>query len=625
VTPAPDALALRRAAALVPLAGAVWLDSDSWARLAGTADPAAFAAAWLSIQCRMLPGIAHGVVVFDAAGEGAFAPIATWPPGEAVGPALMAVAELALERRQGAVRSDAAAAGAPDAAAGAALAYPLIVDDRVYGVAAIAGVHRGEAELQGLMRRLQWGCAWLELLVRRAAAGGALATVLELAITALTPPRFRAATTAVATALAAELACERVAIGFSRGRQVRVCALSHSADFDSKSALLRGLAAAMDEALDQQDTVVFPEPAERPPLIVRAHAALLEQQGAGAVCTVPLTDGAQLVGALTLERRGEQPFGPAEVALCEQVAALVGPLLEAKRRDDRWIGLKLVLAARAGLAALLGPGHLGLKLGALGATALLAFLMLAEGEFRVRAPATLEGLIQRAVTAPIDGYVATAPARAGDLVAAGDLLFTLEDKDLRLERLRLDTEREKLEREYSQGLAQDDRAGVRILGARIDQAQAQLQQVDEKLARTRVTAPFAGIVVAGDLTQSLGAPVSRGDVLFQVAPLEAYRVRLAVDEEDIPAVRVGQPGRLALTGLPERPLPIRVAKITPVSRVEQGRNVFVVEAALEDAPAVLRPGMAGVGKIDIERRTLAWIWSHRLVHWLRLWSWSWFG
>jgi RND family efflux transporter MFP subunit len=600
---------------------APWTDGRYWTRLAGAGDAASFAAAWLAIQCQMLPGIDQGVVVFDAAREGALAPIATWPEGVGLVSDLMEVAELALHHRQGAVRTFASAAGGQRDA----LAYPLIVDERLYGVAAIAAQHRGEGELPGIMRQLQWGCAWLELLVRRGATSGQLSTVLDLAVTALTPPRFRAAATAVATALAAELDCERVAIGFTKGRQTRVCALSNSADFDLKSGLLRGLTAAMDEALDQQDMVVFPESPERPPLIVRAHAALLEQQGAGAVCTVPLTNGDQLVGAVTLERRVEQPFSHVELALCEQVAALIGPLLEAKRRDDRWIGFKLTDAARGGLAALLGAGHLGLKLGLLVTVLLSAFLSLAQGEFRVRAPATLEGLIQRSVTAPIDGYVATAPVRAGDIVTSGDLVMTLEDKDLRLERVRIATDREKLEREHSQSLAENDRAGARILGARIDQAQAQLRQVDEKLARTRVTAPFAGIVVSGDLTQSLGAPVSRGDVLFQVAPLDSYRVRLTVDEEDIPELRVGQAGRLALTGLPERTLPIRLTKITPVSKVEQGRNVFVVEAALEETPVALRPGMAGIGKIDIGRRNLAWIWTHRLVHWVRLWSWSWLG
>ena len=52
-------------------------------------------------------------------------------------------------------------------------------------------------------------------------------------------------------------------------------------------------------------------------------------------------------------------------------------------------------------------------------------------------------------------------------------------------------------------------------------------------------------------------------------------------------------------------------------------NTFRIEAALQETPAQLRPGMQGVGKIDIDRRSLFWIWTHKLVDWLRLWTWSW--
>jgi hypothetical protein len=33
--------------------------------------------------------------------------------------------------------------------------------------------------------------------------------------------------------------------------------------------------------------------------------------------------------------------------------------------------------------------------------------------------------------------------------------------------------------------------------------------------------------------------------------------------------------------------------------------------------------MEGVGKIEIGRRSLAWIWLHPLMDWLRIWSWRW--
>ena len=136
-------------------------------------------------------------------------------------------------------------------------------------------------------------------------------------------------------------------------------------------------------------------------------------------------------------------------------------------------------------------------------------------------------------------------------------------------------------------------------------------------------APFDAVVVSGDLTQRLGAPVSRGEVLFELAPLDAYRVVLEVDERDIADIRPGQTGELRLAALPEDPVRFVVEKITPVSEAHEGRNTFRVEARLDDAQAALRPGLEGVGKVDVERRRLLWIWTHDIVDWLRLALWRW--
>jgi len=136
-------------------------------------------------------------------------------------------------------------------------------------------------------------------------------------------------------------------------------------------------------------------------------------------------------------------------------------------------------------------------------------------------------------------------------------------------------------------------------------------------------APFDGVVVNGDLSQSLGAPVERGEVLFEVAPLDGYRIILEVDERDVSQIAVGQRGQLALTGFPDATLLMVVEKITPVSSTDEGRNYFRVEAMLSEPSSLLRPGMEGIGKIDIEQRKLAWIWTHKLVAWARLWFWSW--
>jgi len=81
---------------------------------------------------------------------------------------------------------------------------------------------------------------------------------------------------------------------------------------------------------------------------------------------------------------------------------------------------------------------------------------------------------------------------------------------------------------------------------------------------------------------------------------------------------------LVLSSAPDRGFPFQVEKITPVSTAQEGRNFFRVEARPTGGNTeVLRPGMQGVAKITIDERRLAWTWSHKVVHWLRMFIWSW--
>ena len=105
-------------------------------------------------------------------------------------------------------------------------------------------------------------------------------------------------------------------------------------------------------------------------------------------------------------------------------------------------------------------------------------------------------------------------------------------------------------------------------------------------------------------------------------PLDAWRVILKVDERDIAYLREGAPGEMVLASMPGRVYALNVKKITPVSVAEDGRNYFRVEAVLPEGAVPLRPGMEGVAKIQSEKRSLLWIWTHRLTDWLRLAMWE---
>jgi RND family efflux transporter MFP subunit len=606
------------------------VEPSLWADFRAADSPAKFLSSWLAIQCSLIRDVRGAVVTLGQPNRGPFTPAAIWPRIHGNVQDLTAAASRAVEERCGLVLRPQREPGPTDPARDRyEIAQPIEVAQSVYGAVALEVGPRPERELQAALRQLYWGLAWLEAFLRRedeSSPGGSkhqLQTVLELSATVPEHERFREAATAFVTDLATRFKCDRVSVGFLQRRRIRLRAMSHSAQFGKKTNLVRSIEAAMEEVVDQGAPVVYPADPESLDQITRAHTELSAQSGAGAICSVPLIAGEEVRGALTLEREGERPFDWRAVELCEAIAAMAGPMLEVRRREDRLIFLKIFDSLSGQIAQLFGPHKVGAKLGALAAVALVVFLAFAKGDRRVTANTILEPAIKRAAVAPFNGYIAEAPFRAGDLVREGDLLVALDDRDLGLEHQKWMSRKQQLTKQYRKALAERDAAQLGILSAEIAQADTQLDLLQDQLSRTRIRAPFDGIVVTGDLSQSQGAPAEKGEVLFEIAPLDAYSLVLQVEERDVAAVAAGQSGSLVLSAFPDAPARFTVEKLTPVSEAKEGINYFRAEAKLEEAPERLRPGMEGVGKIEVGRRRLVWIWTHPLIDWVRLKLWRW--
>lgn len=575
--------------------------------------------AWLAQLCEALAGAEAGLAVLGASERAAGAAVARWPSREGVGPRLSATVDAARESARVAVQVPAAAARDPRATTHVSL--PLLRNGRVAGAVGVGVRGLAPADVKSVVDLLARAVRGLELLLDALDGRDRLAEMLSLATSLLDHEGIAEATHALAAELARRMGCERVAVGVRRRGRIRVLALSTSLRLAEESDVVRDLRAAMEEAVEQDAVIEVPVPEGAAPHGTRDHELLLRASGAGAACTAPLASRGLAVGALTCEWAAGGVPGAAAKRV-RDAALLCGPVLELMGRAEAG----LLERARAQWGRWtdrhLGGDGAAARGAVASAAALLLLLGLVPATHRVSARATLEGRVQRALVAAVPGYLAEASVRAGDLVHAGDVLARLDDRDLRLERRRWQSQRARLEKEYREALAAQDRTQVSILGAQIEQAAAQLELAEEQLARTTLVAPFDGIVLRGDLDRSLGSPVEQGHVLFEIAPPDGYRIILAVDERDIAHVAVGQRGRLALAALPGDALPLAVERITPISTVEDGRNAFRVEAVLEQPGAALRPGMEGVARIDAGRRRLAWIWTHAMLDWLRLRAWS---
>jgi len=592
---------------------------QSWAEFSTSSTTQEYYQGWIGLQGAMISGAVQGLLL--AAGEGQnFSPVAAWPRGGGEPGRLSEVLERVIEEGRGLVME-------LDQAGLYSMAYPGVVDGRVFAVVAMELIATRESDLQRAMEQLQWGASWLELLLRRRQADEDqaqllhLRTAVDMLALTLDRPSCREAAMTFVTELAAATRCERVSLGFVSGRSVILEAVSHSAEVNLKMNLTRAIERVMDEALLQRREISWPT--DDATVICREHEALSRQQAMVSVLTLPLYGQGRYYGALTFERAADQPFTERDAEFFRAVAALAGPILEAKRQADR----PVLDHARASLTEaagrLLGPRHYGRKLALAALACVTLFLLFAEGDYRLRTDIALEGGIRRAVTVPFDGFIQQASFRAGDLVHAGDELCLLDDRDLRLDRMVTASRLRQLEQQLQEAVSQHDRAQSSIIRAQLNQVQAELDLADAQLARTRLAAPFSGLIVSGDLSQRLGSAVKQGDVLFEVTPLDSYRVILKVDERRIADVRVGQRGELVLFSLPGQEFGFMVSKITPIAKAEEGSNHFRVEASLDSVDQTLRPGMEGVGKVAVDRRKLVHIWIRDMREWLILFFWKW--
>ena len=251
----------------------------------------------------------------------------------------------------------------------------------------------------------------------------------------------------------------------------------------------------------------------------------------------------------------------------------------------------------------------------------------AGGEIRASQPATIASLA----------------VRDGSRVAAGQLLLTLSNPDLsekargsrsEVEALSADLEAarsdvaalseeagrrrrtlESDERLLREGAitreARDaDAAALSDAEARLRGAEAKVKSLDRDGRASRlalaeqnasdlereagaltVRSPAAGIVYG--LPRREGMRVETGDVLAAIADPSARRVRIRIDEPDLPRISVGQKLTVTFDGLPGRRWDGRVVEVAAGLREEGGRHVGDVSGEIVDSQALL-PGNASV-------------------------------
>lgn len=469
--------------------------------------------------------------------------------------------------------------------------------------------------------------------------------VLQLATSVATAEGFESAAMNLCNELATRAGATRVALGWVKGKNIKLKALSHTEQFDKKQELVVALERVMEECMDQEEIVQFDPTGKGSENVTRNAQALSRSQGGHIVLSLPLRRKADVIGVVTLEFLPNQKVTP-QVANGLAIAVdLLAPQLYDRYQNDRYLITKAGISTRETAKMVVGPKHMLAKLIAVLLIGLIAVSILYKPMYRVSAPfqfvtterytlsAPWEGELTRLAIVTPDGQVLDPDARVtlepgdrrlkpGDKVKQGQVLVRMRTTELENERLRAFIEANNKRLEAGRFRAEDKIAEAEIAEAEAKSADAKVKILEQQIDQASIKAPIDGVVLIGDLTDRQGQRVKMGDALFEIGQPDQLKVELQVAERDIQHVKEGSVGKVATTSLPDDEYEIKIERIVPMGVAKEGDNAFkVVGVITGNKSPTWRPGMAGEARIDVRPEPLYWIYTHKLFDWLKLKLW----
>ncbi|MBX2852339.1 MAG: HlyD family efflux transporter periplasmic adaptor subunit [Phycisphaeraceae bacterium] len=449
--------------------------------------------------------------------------------------------------------------------------------------------------------------------------------------------RFRPAGIALCNQVAEAWQASRVSVGFLAGQYVKVRAMSHTEDVNRKMQLVQDLESAMEECVDQDSEVLTPQP-ETATTINRESRRYADKHGPTRVCVLPLRLDKHVAGAMAVEWPNDHEITPSEIESLRLTANLFTARLHQFYLSDQWLGARAARSIRQGAAVMVGPKHTWAKLTAIAVLAFIAFTLFVKGNDTVDSAFTVQTTQRQIITAPYAGTL----LRVGEgvevdaMIAGSDensgksptTLAVMDASELRVERAALEAELADYRAQADAASGEGDLSAVEVAMANVSRIEAQAKLLDYRIERSVLISPMSGVVLEGDLKQRINGALEKGEVLFEIAPLESLRAELLVPANRIGDLRSSRShpdnpsrGELASASHPGDFVGFEVERIEPEAEVVDGQNVFRVRIQLDRVTDWLRPGVEGEARVHVAKRSYAYLWTRDAVNWVRMKLW----
>jgi len=411
------------------------------------------------------------------------------------------------------------------------------------------------------------------------------------------------------------LECRQVVLGLSHnGKSCRAAAISGTNGIDRRSDRVCALEATLDESVVRGELTVWPPNDAGNRHAMMAHKKLAESVAAGSVVSSPIRDDRGELQGAWLFLGDESLSQNAEtlrfiLAAAPSFASSLSLLKRAERGVfGKWIHAVVKASRRRTGRAILAS------------VLLLIGLMFLPLPYKVTCDCELQPFVRRYVAAPFDATLERSYVEPGDLVREDQTLAQIDGREIRWELAGLAADRNRAAKERDGHLATRDFGAAEVARHEVERLDIKAKLLEHRGDHLELRSPINGIVISGDLKKAEGVPLTVGQTLFEIAPLDSMVVEIAIPEEDVRHVCKQQSVEVVLDAFPGRRIKSTLARVHPRSEVRATDHVFIGEFDLDNPDELLRPGIQGTAKIVTSRHSLGWIVFHKpwekMLYWM---------
>ncbi len=252
----------------------------------------------------------------------------------------------------------------------------------------------------------------------------------------------------------------------------------------------------------------------------------------------------------------------------------------------------------------------------------LAALLLVKIPYRTGGTAVVFPGERLQLRAPIAGVVEDVFAREGDVVGPDNPVGKLRSLDTEMRYRDVEGALDKATRDEHAARARNDHYAAQQAAADRAAYQEQLNLLSRDLAATFIAPPFPAVVITPHVEERQGDYLASGDVFCEVGTLDQFRVEIALPERDWYLVKLGQPVKMKFYAYVEQTFDGAVDILAPAAlNTREGKRVLIATVRI-NAPEGVRPGMTGIGKVTLGRRSLFWFIARPFVRFVALRKWS---